>query len=135
VQDGVHELTGGVSGKGTAGAVAAVSSRGEAENEDAGVGVSEAGDGTGPIGAIEIGAALLGSDALAVLDESRTTFAVDYVTVQEFEGSRAVHWDIPGFCNREELSLLQFWGYVLDRDVVFGLVMSSTLTEVMGWLR
>jgi hypothetical protein len=91
VQDGIHELAGCVSGEGTAGAVAAVGSGGETEGEDAGVGVAEAGHGTRPVGAVEIGAALLGSNALPVFDEAGTTHAADYIVVQEFEGSGMVH--------------------------------------------
>lgn len=75
VQDWVHEVAGAVSGKGAAGAVGPVGSRGEAEDEDAGAGVAEAGNGTGPVGLVLVGAALDLADASAVVAEAGATFA------------------------------------------------------------
>ena len=75
VQDGVHEVAGAVSGKGAAGAVGPVGSRGEAEDEDAGEGVAEAGNGTRPVGLILVGAAFDLADASAVVAEASATFA------------------------------------------------------------
>jgi hypothetical protein len=83
MKDGIHEVSGCVSGEGTAGAVAAVGSRSETEDEDAGGGISEAGDGTGPVVVLEIGSALLAADALAVFDEARTEAAGDYVALED----------------------------------------------------
>ena len=59
VEDGVHEVAGAVAGEGSAGAVGSVGAGGEAEDEDAGFGVAKAGDGAGPVGLVEIGAALV----------------------------------------------------------------------------
>jgi hypothetical protein len=91
VQDGIHELAGCVSGEGTAGAVAAVGSGRESEDDHPGPRIAEAGNRLGPVNVIEIGAALLGSNALPVFDEAGTTHAADYIVVQEFEGSGMVH--------------------------------------------
>ena len=45
VQDGVHEVTGAVAGKGSAGSIGSVGSRREAEDEDAGAGSPKPGTG------------------------------------------------------------------------------------------
>jgi len=66
VEDGVHEIAGAVAGEDAAGAVGAVRSGGQAEDVDAGGGVSEAGDGTAPVGLVLIGAAFGAGDALAI---------------------------------------------------------------------
>ena len=91
VEDGIHEVAGGVSGEGTAGSVAAVCSGGEAKDEDAGGRVSEAGNGTGPVVTAEVGAALLASDALAVLDKTGAAAAGDDFGFEDGEGRRGVH--------------------------------------------
>jgi len=74
-----------------------VGSRGEAEDEDASAGVSEAGHGTGPVGLILVGAALRLANTLTVGAEARTTLAGDDGLV-DFEergwerfGGRACH--------------------------------------------
>jgi hypothetical protein len=72
VQDGVHEVAGAVAGEGAAGAVGAVGAWGEAEDEDAGARVAEAGDGTGPVGMVLVGAASGLADAGAVLAQAGT---------------------------------------------------------------
>ena len=86
VEDGVHEVAGAVSGEGAAGAVGTVGSGGEAEDEDAGVGVAEPGDGTGPIGLVEVGAAADFTDGLAVEAETGTALAGDDVLADDFKG-------------------------------------------------
>ena len=88
VEDGIHEFAGGVASERASGAVAAVGSRGEAEDKDAGRGISEAGNRTGPVGAIEVGAALLASDALAVFDEAGTEGAVYYFSFENGQRRR-----------------------------------------------
>jgi len=67
-------MAGAVSGKGAAGAIGAVSARGEAEDEHSGGWVSERRNGAGPVGLIEVGAALdaanfctVGAKALAAV--------------------------------------------------------------------
>lgn len=58
VEHAVQDVAGAVAGEHAAGAVGAMGSGGEAEDEDAGVGVAERGDGASPIGLITVGAAL-----------------------------------------------------------------------------
>ena len=70
IEDGVHEVAGAVSGEGAAGAVGSVGSGGEAEDEDAGLFVAEAGDGFGPVLLVDVGAALDAADVFTVLAET-----------------------------------------------------------------
>ena len=67
VEDGVHEVAGAVAGEGAAGAVGSVSSGGEAEDEDAGVGIAEARDGFGPVFLITVGFTAGFADATAIV--------------------------------------------------------------------
>jgi hypothetical protein len=55
VQDGIHEVAGAVAGEGAAGAVGSVGSGGEAEDEDAGARVAEAGHRFGPVFLVAVG--------------------------------------------------------------------------------
>ena len=77
VEDGIHEVAGTVACEGAAGAIGPVGPGGEAEDEDAGAGIAEAGNGTGPVGLVLIGAALDLADAAAVVAETRTPLAGD----------------------------------------------------------
>ena len=77
MQDRVHEVSGAVAGEGTAGAVRSVGSGRKAENEDAGARISEAGNGAGPVGLVEIGAAFGLTDAMTVFAETRAEVAGD----------------------------------------------------------
>jgi hypothetical protein len=77
VQDGIHEVAGAVAGEGTAGSVGSVGAGGEAEDEDAGAGVSEAWDGAGPVGLIDVGAALGLAYAAAIVAETGAAFTSD----------------------------------------------------------
>ncbi len=86
VQDGVHEVAGAVAGEGTAGAVGTVGSGSEAEDQDAGAGVSEAGNGTGPVGLVLVGAAASLADAFAVFAEAGAAFAGDDGLADLLEG-------------------------------------------------
>ena len=90
VKDGIHEVTRAVAGEGTAGAVGSVRSRGEAEDEDAGAGVTKAGNGAGPVGLILIGAAPGFADAAAVGAKAGTAFAGDdgLLNLQESRGRK-----------------------------------------------
>jgi hypothetical protein len=74
MEDGIEEAAGAVAGEDSAGAVAAVGSGGEAQGQDAGFGVAETGNGPGPVGLVDVGAALALADALAILAKSRTAF-------------------------------------------------------------
>ncbi len=69
VENGVHEVTRAVASEGTAGAVGSVGPWGEAENENAGVGISEAGNGFGPVLLIAVRLAGVLADATAVVDQ------------------------------------------------------------------
>ena len=69
VQDGIHEVAGAVAGEGAAGAVGTVGSGGEAEDEDAGVGVAETRNGFGPVLLVAVGLAAVFADGAAVVDE------------------------------------------------------------------
>ena len=70
VEDGVHEVAGAVAGKGSPRPVGSVGSWGEAQDEDAGVGIAEAGNGLGPIFLIAVGFAAGLADAADVSDEA-----------------------------------------------------------------
>ena len=86
VEDGIHEVAGAVSGEGAAGAVGAVDSGGETEDEDAGAQVAEAGDGTGPVGLVDVGAATGLADGFSVEAETRAALAGDDVVADLLGG-------------------------------------------------
>jgi len=75
VQDGVHEVAGAVAGEVAAGAVGAVRTGGEADDEHAGIGVAEAGDRTRPVGLVAVGGTAVLADAGAVLAQAGAEFA------------------------------------------------------------
>ena len=77
IEDGIHEVAGAVAGEGASGAVGTVGSGGEAQDEDAGFGVAEAGDGSRPVGLVDVGAATGFAEAGAVEAEARASFAGD----------------------------------------------------------
>jgi hypothetical protein len=77
VQDGVHEVAGAVAGEGAAGAVGSMGSRGEAEDEDSGLGVAKAGYGARPVGLVVIGTPFGLADAAAVDAKTRAAFTGD----------------------------------------------------------
>jgi hypothetical protein len=70
MQDGVHEITGAVAGKGPAGAICSVRPRGKAENEDPSAWVTKTWNGPCPIGLILVGAALSFADTAAVVAQT-----------------------------------------------------------------
>ena len=88
VEDGIHEVSGAIAGEGAASAVRSVSSGRETEDEDAGFGVAEAGDGTGPVGVVDVRAAAGLADGFAVGAEAGTTFAGDDGVASKGKGSR-----------------------------------------------
>jgi hypothetical protein len=71
VQDGIHEVAGAVTGEGAAGAISSVGAGGKAEDEDSSFGVSEARNGSGPVGLILVGTAFGFADAAAVVTKTR----------------------------------------------------------------
>ena len=77
VQDRVHEIARAVASKGTPGAVGSVGARREAQDENTGSWVPEAGDGTRPVGLVQVGAAFRLANSLTVFTEARTEFAGD----------------------------------------------------------
>ena len=77
MQNGIHEVAGAVAGEGAAGAVGSVGAGGEAEDEDAGPGVAEAGYGAGPVGLIDVGAPFGLGYAAAVVAEAGAAFTGD----------------------------------------------------------
>jgi hypothetical protein len=77
VEDGVHEFSGGVAGERAAGAVGAVGSGCEAEDDDPGLRVSEAGDGLAPVVVVFVSAPFIASDGFTVDDQSGAAGAGD----------------------------------------------------------
>ena len=77
IEDGVHEVAGAVTGEDAASAVGSVSAGSQAEDEDAGARIAEAGDRAGPVGLVPIGTAFGFSDGSAVVSEARAKFARD----------------------------------------------------------
>jgi hypothetical protein len=77
VEDGIHEVAGTVAGKGAASAVGAVGSRGQAEDENAGAGIAEAGHGAGPVDVILVGAAAGFADAATIFAQAGAEFAAE----------------------------------------------------------
>lgn len=67
VENGIHEGAGAVAGEGATGTVGSVCTRSEAQNENAGTGISEAGNGASPVDMVLIGAALRFAYAAAVV--------------------------------------------------------------------
>jgi hypothetical protein len=77
VEHRVHEVAGAIASEWAAGAIGAVSAGSEAEDEDAGAGIAETGDGAGPVFMILVGAAAGVADAGTVLAQARAQFAGD----------------------------------------------------------
>ena len=75
VENGVHEVAGAVAGEGTSGAIGTMGAGSESKDKDAGTGVSETGDGTGPVGLILIGAAARFADTPTVVTQPGASFA------------------------------------------------------------
>ena len=75
VKDRVHEVAGAVSGEGTPGTVGAVGAGSEAEDEDAGAWIAEAGDGSCPVFVVLVGATAGRADAGAIVAQAGTEFA------------------------------------------------------------
>ncbi len=82
VQNRIHEFAGGIAGERASGAVRAVGSGREAEHQDTRVGIAEARNRLSPILPIEVGAALLARDSLAIFDQARTAGAGNHFAIQ-----------------------------------------------------
>ena len=77
VEDGIHEVAGAIASKGTTGAIRSVSTRSQAEDENAGAGVAEARNGARPVGLVLVGTAFRFADAAAVVAQAGTTFTAN----------------------------------------------------------
>ena len=73
----VEEIAGAVASEDAAGAVGAVCTGGEADDDEAGFGIAERGDGAAPVDFVAVGAALGLGDGLAVFAEAGALVAVD----------------------------------------------------------
>src|SRR4029077_10501144 len=85
VQYWIHEVAGSVSGERTAGAIGAMGAGSESEDEDAGMGITKAGNGLSPVLAVAVRPALLAANLLAILDQTATSRAGDDFAVQDRE--------------------------------------------------
>ena len=84
--EGVEKkIAGAVAGEDAAGAIAAVGSGGEPENEELRKRIAETGDGFAPVGPIAKGAAFFLRDFFTVNDEARAFAAGDDFFVQDME--------------------------------------------------
>ncbi len=89
VEEGLEEeVAGAVAGEDAAGAVGSVGAGGEADDDEAGGGIAEGGDGAAPVGLVAVSAALDFGDVAAVIAEARALLAVDDLAL---EGLQA-HW-------------------------------------------
>jgi hypothetical protein len=77
VQDRVHKVAGAIAGERPPGTVSPVRPRRQAKDQHTGSGISEAGDGTGPVRLVLIGAAAGFADTAAVLAKTGTKLAID----------------------------------------------------------
>ena len=93
VKQWVEEGAGAVTGERAAGAVGAVGTGGQAQEEDAGSLVAEAGDGAGPILVVAVGAAFFAGDGIAVCAEARAALAGDDLLVEQGEWGDGLGWD------------------------------------------
>jgi hypothetical protein len=92
VEYGVHEVAGAVACERAAGSVGPVSSRSEAEDEDAGVGIAESGNGFGPVFLVAIGFATGLADAANIGDEASATGAIGNVLLDSRKGREGRLW-------------------------------------------
>jgi hypothetical protein len=98
VENGIHEVAGAVAGEGAAGAIGSVGSGGEAEDEDAGAGISEAGNWAGPVCLVLVGATFGFADAAAIVAEAGATFTDDNSFVNLLEELRRTLCAGDGHC-------------------------------------
>jgi hypothetical protein len=93
MEDWVHEVAGAIAGEWSAGAVGAVGAGGEAEDEDAGAGVTKAGDRARPVFVILVSAATGLTDMGAVLAQPGAKLAGDD-RVADAVQTRRVSWKL-----------------------------------------
>ena len=86
VEDGIHEIAGAVSGEGAAGAVGAVGSGSEAEDEDAGGEVAESRNRKRPVGLVDVGTPARQADGFSIEAETRAALAGDDVLSDGLRG-------------------------------------------------
>ncbi len=89
VESAEEKIAGAVAGEDAAGAVGTVGSGGEAEDEEAGGGVAEAGDGAAPVGLRLVGAAFDYGDVGAVFAETGALVTGDDFSGERTEGHRS----------------------------------------------
>ena len=85
VEERVEEIAGTVAGEGAAGAVGSVSAGGEADEEDAGGGIAEGGNGLAPVLGVAVHAALVLGDSDRMGAQARAEFARDDAGVEGVE--------------------------------------------------
>ena len=95
VEDGVHKVSGAVTGKWAAGPVGAVGPGSEAEDEDAGLGITEAGNGFGPVFLVAEGLAAGFTDTADVGDKARAAGAICNALLQRIEDGEGMFDDKP----------------------------------------
>jgi hypothetical protein len=88
MEDRVHEVSGAIAGEGAARPIGSVGSGCEAQDEDAGVGVAESGNGFGPVFLVAIGLATDFADAADVVDEPGTAGATGDGLLQLIENGK-----------------------------------------------
>ena len=95
VQDGVHEIARAVAGEGPAGAIGSVGAWREAQDEDSGARITEAGNGTRPVGLVQVGATFGLADALTVFAQTRAEVAGDdrFANLLQGRGRTLVYGD------------------------------------------
>jgi hypothetical protein len=77
MQDGIHEVAGTIASEGASSTVGSVGAGGQTEDENAGAWIAEPGNGTRPVGLVQVGAALRFADAATVVAKTGTAFAGD----------------------------------------------------------
>lgn len=77
VQDGIHEGTGAVSGKGAASTVGSMCAGSKSQDENTSAGIAKARDRPGPVDLVLVGAASGFANPAAVVAQTGAAFAID----------------------------------------------------------
>jgi hypothetical protein len=77
MQDGIHEVARAIAGKGAASTVGSMCAGRETEDQNACARVTEARNGPGPVGLVQVGTTLRFADAAAVVTKAGTAFTGD----------------------------------------------------------
>ena len=88
VQNRVHKISRTIACKRTPGSIRSMRARSQPENQDAGPRIAEARNGPTPIRLIQICTALCLRNALAILSQSRASFAIHNCVVSLLQGGR-----------------------------------------------